>query len=216
MANLDTTGQLLEYKVVDKKTQQGIPYTSHDFLFLIESGVTEVNVSNKEYIEKLVANFGCTTMAELADKLKEMGDQVKLYFVNSENFIGFSLMQGFKKNNFPNPIGAKVLITNVEADQSGVLFELEDGTVGNRNFSRQIGADAQGKGGQWYPDVQKKIRFIKDIKGLDADPTTFDLNTLVGWRVDYAISKAGTNEYFEPMKVYPPENLAGADLLNQF
>lgn len=196
MAILTETGKFLEYNVKEVKTQQGSTYLKHEFTFSIPFGVTTVDVSNDEYIEGLLEKFKCNSMEEFVKYVET--HEMTLYFVNSEKYIGFSFTEPFKKNHFPKRQGVDVLITNIEHSPSGILFELEDGTIANRNFSTQIG----GNNGQWSPNLHKKLTFIKNL-GLGVNPLTFDLDTLKGMLVSYYIKPFGSNEYFEITEVKP-------------
>lgn len=216
MANeLNTTGKLLEYSKANKTNKLGTTVVVHTLTFALpDHQVTGLTISSVEYQEMLFARFGVEDMTALVELLKTK--EVPLYFNNNDNFAGYSLTEPFKSNNFPNMVGLKVLITDVEATNNSVTFELEDGTIGNRKFTRQIGADANGNGGEWYADPQKKIRFIKSLEGLDANPLTYDLNDLKGYRMDYAIATLGSAKYLDVLKVYPASTPtdSNSDFLN--
>lgn len=199
MSSLDVKGVFLQYEEKQAKTQEGVEFTKHVFTMKIPDGVTDIEVSNEEYIESLLKQKNVADIPAFIELVKK--EPVDLYFVNSAKFIGYSFTEGFKKNHFPNRMGQLVEILTVDATPSGITLELADGTVSRRSFSKQIG----GTDGQWYPDPLKRLRFIKrELEGITTDPINFDLNTLKGYRISYVIKKLGDSEFMDIVECKEP------------
>lgn len=198
-------GVLIDYDVVTKKNKQNEEYEAHVFTFKIPSGVTDVEMMSEKYIENFLNNVGYEELEDYADDLMVNKTEVDLYLVNNENFIGYSLSEPFKENNFPHTMGMAVEITEVIYTPNGITLTLADGTIGKRSFAKEIKSKT-GEDSEWYPDVQKQMRYIKNELG--EDPDTFDFDSLVGRKVNYIVKKGfgGTGKpYLEIAELLPAE-----------
>lgn len=220
----ETKGVMIAYEVIEKMNKQNVKYPAHVFTFKIPSGVTDVEMGNEDYIENFLKRVGYDDLEEFAEDKIESGEEMALYLVNKDDFIGYSLSEPFKENNKVSQMGVRVKVTDVIATESGITLTLADGTVGRRSFSKSI-KDKDGNE-VWFTDVQKKMRFIKNE--VKENPLNYDLNNLLGRYVSYVWDKAGNNpkEFFKVMEVndkpdgeseQTKENTANAanDLLNQ-
>lgn len=206
MTNLNAKGKLLEYKSQIVKNDDNIPHKQHIYTLLVPSGVTEVVVSDNDYIASLCALYEVADIDAFTEYVKE--NEIQLYWKDTEKYIGYSFTEGFVKNHFVKDMATGVLIKKCVATPTGIEFVLEDGTTAKRSFSKQIG----GKDGKWYPDLQKQMRFIKNLVGLERNPMDFATpdgleklqDILTGSTIDYVVDrKLVDSPYLDIKHVYP-------------
>lgn len=207
-------GKFLQYEAKNAQKQDGTKYIQHVFTFEVPGGVADITMQNEDYINNILENNGVKTIEEYAESLK--GKETPLYFSSSKDFSGYSLTEPFVKNNFPNKMGIDVLIEKIDDTPSGVNITLADGTTARRSFSKQIG----GKDGEYYPDIQKRLRFISHLtdregKKITTDPLNYDLKQIEGMLMSYQIKEFGDKKYLDVLSVMPNTQQVNDDLLAQ-
>lgn len=195
MANITTLGTFVEYELQNLKTQDGTPYQKDNFTMLIDSGVVEIGIGSQEYMEALLKSKNVASVGEFVELLKS--EKTTLYFIDSERYIGYSFTEPFKSNNKVKMMSENVRITEIIDTPSGVTFTLEDGTVGRRSFAKKIGE-------QYFPNIGKRMKFIKDNVPFATNIPTYDLSELKGHGMSYIWdSVAGGHEYLKILNITP-------------
>lgn len=171
----------------------------HEFFFKAKEGLVSISIRSEKYLNALCSKYKVDEedISALIEEFEK--EPVPLFFENNEDYVGFTLMPSYQGNNFPHKRNSRVEILDVTYNDNGICFTLADETVANRSFSSKVG-------NEWYADIQKKMRFIKNLPmpvGMELDLVKPNFNSLKGMLMTYAIKEFNKSKYIDILNLEP-------------